>query len=247
MRKGKQSVNEVNGGNMTGTIDALIAATVFFVAGHFALSTNPVRSGLIARLGDGPFMIVYSAITGAAFVWMLYAFGAAPFMPLWEVQPWTHWIPAVGVPISTFLVVCGLTSPNPGLVGGEASYDPDQGPKGIFTVSRHPMLLGFGIWAVAHIPPNGDVASLVFFGGLAILSFVGMRRIDAKRRETLGAAWGPFELSTSLIPFLAAIEGRTQIDWRGIGIQRVAVAAAVTAVLYWAHPFYAGVSPALVP
>ncbi len=232
---------------MTGTIDALIAATVCFVAGHFALSTNPLRSGLIARLGDGPFMIVYSALTGAAFVWMLYAYGAAPYLPLWEPMTWTRWVPTIGVPIAAFLVVCGLSSPNPGLVGGEASYDPDRGPRGIFTVSRHPMLLGFGIWALSHIPPNGDGGSLIFFSGLAILSFVGMRRIDAKRRETLGAAWGPFELATSLVPFLAAFEGRTKIDWRGIGIQRVAAAAAVTAVLYWAHPFYAGVSPLVAP
>ncbi|MFD0978148.1 NnrU family protein [Tropicimonas aquimaris] len=31
---------------------------------------------------------------------------------------------------------------------------------------RHPMLAGFSLWAVAHLLVNGDLASIVLFGGL---------------------------------------------------------------------------------
>jgi len=31
---------------------------------------------------------------------------------------------------------------------------------------RHPMLLGFALWAVAHLMVNGDLASIILFGGL---------------------------------------------------------------------------------
>ena len=39
---------------------------------------------------------------------------------------------------------------------------------------RHPMLTGFFLWAVAHILVNGDVPSLVLFGGLAVWAIVEM-------------------------------------------------------------------------
>ncbi|GAA6182450.1 NnrU family protein [Shimia sp. NS0008-38b] len=36
----------------------------------------------------------------------------------------------------------------------------------LFNNLRHPMLLGFALWAVAHIWVNGDVPSVILFGGL---------------------------------------------------------------------------------
>ena len=39
---------------------------------------------------------------------------------------------------------------------------------GIARRLRHPQLIGFLLWAVAHLLVNGDAASLVLFGGLAI-------------------------------------------------------------------------------
>lgn len=36
------------------------------------------------------------------------------------------------------------------------------------TKIRHPQLAGFSIWAVAHLLANGDLASIVLFGGLLI-------------------------------------------------------------------------------
>ncbi|MEM9431838.1 MAG: NnrU family protein, partial [Pseudomonadota bacterium] len=33
---------------------------------------------------------------------------------------------------------------------------------------RHPMLLGFATWTVAHLIVNGDTASVVMFGGLLL-------------------------------------------------------------------------------
>jgi uncharacterized membrane protein len=36
------------------------------------------------------------------------------------------------------------------------------------TKVRHPQLMGFSIWAVAHLLVNGDVPSFVLFGGLLI-------------------------------------------------------------------------------
>lgn len=45
---------------------------------------------------------------------------------------------------------------------------------GITRRLRHPQLIGFLLWAVAHLLVNGDMPSLVLFGGLALWAVVEM-------------------------------------------------------------------------
>lgn len=53
------------------------------------------------------------------------------------------------------------------------------GTKGtLYTRMRHPMLWGTVIWAVAHLLVNGDVASVVLFGGIGVWALVEMALIN---------------------------------------------------------------------
>ena len=58
------------------------------------------------------------------------------------------------------------------------------GPKGprvwIGTKLRHPQLIGFSLWAVAHLLVNGDVPSIVLFGGLLVWAQVEILLINAQ-------------------------------------------------------------------
>ncbi|MEQ5871184.1 hypothetical protein J4E08_14930 [Sagittula sp. NFXS13] len=69
-----------------------------------------------------------------------------------------------------------------------ALYFFSPGPKkgALFYKMRHPMLIGFLIWALAHLLVNGDVESFVLFGGLGIWAVVEMLLIN--RAEP---AWTP--------------------------------------------------------
>ena len=80
-------------------------------------------------------------------------------------------------------------------------------------------------------------------GGIAILSFGGMIHIDQRREASLGAAWGPMKLTTSLLPFGAILSGRTSFDWRGIGWWRPLLGLAAYAALLHLHQGLIGVSP----
>ncbi|MFC0201874.1 NnrU family protein [Paracoccus rhizosphaerae] len=56
--------------------------------------------------------------------------------------------------------------------------------------TRHPMLWGFSLWAVAHLLVNGDVPSFVLFGGLlawALVEMIAINRSSPWVRPT-----GPF-------------------------------------------------------
>jgi uncharacterized membrane protein len=88
--------------------------------------------------------------------------------------------------------------------------------------------------------PNGDVASLVFFGSLAGLSLGGTLLIDRKKRLALGSHWSRLAEVTSNLPFAALVAGRTRLRWREIGLLRIVAALLLYAVLYLAHPMLTG-------
>ena len=70
-----------------------------------------------------------------------------------------------------------------------------------------------------------------------------MVHIDMRRRASLGSAWGPIALTTSAVPFVAILSGRTKPDWAGIGVWRVAAALALYVALLMLHGPVLGVSP----
>lgn len=50
-------------------------------------------------------------------------------------------------------------------------------------LTRHPQLIGFSLWAVAHLLVNGDLASVVLFGGLLVWALLEMVLINRAEPE----------------------------------------------------------------
>lgn len=95
-------------------------------------------------------------------------------------------------------------------------------PTNLKRVLRHPQLTGFGIWAASHLLSNGDSRSVVLFGGLGLWAVVAIVAINQR-----DGAWekpAPQPMSAELKPVLAAV--------------------VAFALVYLAHPWIAGVSPA---
>lgn len=227
---------------MTGSIGSLLLATTCFAGGHFILSSLRQRQYLTSRLGENGFRAVYSLCALAALVWTIAAYRAAPYEELWAAGMALRHIPVVLMPVACILAVAGLTSRNVTMVGGESLAGDPRPVRGIATVTRHPFLWGVTLWSAGHIMANGDLASLILFGGMALLALGGMAHIDYRRRVTLGSDWGPFAMTTSAIPFLAAIQGRHDIDWQGIGWVRVVTGLVLYVLLIVLHPWVSGVT-----
>jgi uncharacterized membrane protein len=175
-------------------------------------------------------------------IWVIAAYRTAPQIVLWNAGVAGRYVPLVLMPFAAILVVLGLTTRNVTAVGGEHLANAAAQLKGAVTISRHPFLWGAALWALSHLVPNGDLASLLLFGGIAILSLGGMIAIDRKRSHKLGAAWQTIDEQTSAIPFAAALSGRRAVDWSGIGWIRPAAGLALYVVLLFAHPWIIGVS-----
>ena len=229
---------------MTGGLGDLAAATALFVGGHFALSSIPVRRGLIARLGETGFRALYGVVSLAALTWMIVAYGATPDITLYDPPSWGRWAALAIMPVACVLLIASLGGRNITAIGGESKLAEGEtfAPVGIYTVTRHPMLTAFAIWAIAHLLVKGDAATVMLVGGILALSIGGAVHIDHRRAVSMGPAWGPVALNTSALPFLAAIQGRTRVDWSGIGLVPVAGGLALYLVLLVAHPFLSGVA-----
>ncbi len=205
---------------MIGSLAGVVLAAIVFVGGHFLLSSPPVRAPLIGRLGEQGFRGVYSVFALGSIVWLAVAYRAAPFVEVWAEPAGGRWVVTILMLFATILVVLGIATPNPTLAGAErwaAKADPT---RGVFVITRHPMLWGFALFAAAHLFINGEAASIVLFGGLVVLALGGMAHIDARRRATGGEDWARIEARTSALPFAALLAGRTTLsagsllDWR---------------------------------
>ena len=220
-------------------------AVACFVGGHFVLSSVNVRKALAGALGETGFRAAYSLVAMATLVWTVMAYGAAPRVEFWKAGMGLTHVLAVLMPIACVLAVAGMTSRTVTMVGGEGLARDPEPASGIATVTRHPFLWAVTLWAAGHIAANGDAASLVLFGGIGLLALGGMAHIDHRRSLALGAEWGPIAMTTSALPFLAAIQGRGRIDWRGIGWPRFAAGIALAVALPFLHPWISG--KAIVP
>ncbi len=227
---------------MIGSLAGVLAAAAVFVASHILLSSAAMRSMLVGHLGTGGFRILYSLVALAALAWLVAAYASAPYVELWPESRWTRYVPLVVMPFAAVLALCGATTRSPFAVGGEALAEGSDPVPGILKVTRHPFLWGMALWALAHIPPNGDAASLIFFLAFAVLAFAGMYHIDRRRERSLGAAWGPIALTTSVLPFAAIASGRVKLDFAGIGAWRLLAGVAVYLALLVGHVFVIGVS-----
>jgi uncharacterized membrane protein len=225
---------------------SLLAAATFFVLLHLLVSGTRVRDAITGKIGDGPYMGLFSLASVAGLAWLGLAFAGSRNadwnIAYWDITPLT-WKIQVAVQALAFLfVVVGLTTSNPTSVRQERTLDRPDVIKGMLRITRHPFLWGVALWAAGHLLVNGDRASIVLFGGLLVLALFGTASIDAKRKRALGDTWTAFAAQTSNIPFGAILTGRQSLKIGEIGLWRIAVAIVVYGNLALAHPFLFGVS-----
>ena len=231
---------------MTHALLSLIIAGVAFCGSHTLLSSTRLRGSLRDQLGEQGFLLVYSLTALATFAWFVLAYVRAPSVPLWAAPRWIAWVPVLAMPWASLLLVAGYTTRNPTAIGMERSARADDPAPGILRVTRHPVMWAVGLWALSHLVVNSDLASVWFFGLIAALALGGTVLIDRKKRLALGSHWQRLANVSSNLPFAALATGRTRLRWRDIGVLRPIAALLLYAVLYLAHPIFAGV-PVVAP
>jgi len=102
---------------MEGSISAVVAASVAFVASHFILS-HPLRKPLVGAIGERAFQGLYALVSFATLGWMIVAYRRAPLTePLWAVGNGLWALVTVVMLIASILLMGSLIR-NPALPTG---------------------------------------------------------------------------------------------------------------------------------
>lgn len=117
-----------------------------------------------AQLGDKGRGMVTAALA-VSIVLMVLGFRGSAEVFIWAPPTW-----AVHVNNLLILIALYMMSPAP--------------KKGLLLNGmRHPMLTGFSLWAAAHLLVNGDLASVLLFGGLLAWALIEMQVINRAQPE----------------------------------------------------------------
>lgn len=158
-------------------MNLLILGLVLFLGVHAVrIFAAPWRERVRARMGEGAWKGVYSLISLAGFVAIVWGYGLARQAPV------VLWTPPMGMrhAASLFTLISFVLL--------AAAYV----PRNVFKARwGHPMLLATKLWALAHLLANGSLADVLLFGGFlawAVALYVVSRRADRLQNTTYPAA-----------------------------------------------------------
>lgn len=188
---------------MTGELILLLLANAAFVGSHFAMS-HPLRGPMVRVLGPGGFLGAYSLVSFALIAWVALAFKAAPPADLGGSGD-AGWILATALTLPAMVLLAGSFAGNPALPDPTGKTTIPKEPKGMFRVTRHPMMWGIGLWAIAHVVLWWSTRTLITAGSMGVLALLGAHLQDRKKRALLGEAWADWEARTSYWPQVGAL------------------------------------------
>jgi len=155
----------------------LILGLVIFLGVHCVSIVAPGwRDASAVRLGEKPWKGLYSLVSIAGFVLLIYGYGLARQQPVVLYTPPTamrHIALLLMLPVFPLLL---------------AAYLPGR----IKAKLKHPMLAAIKLWALAHLLANGTAHDVLLFG--AFLAWAVADRISMKhrlQRPLPGAPPGP--------------------------------------------------------
>lgn len=147
----------------------LIAGLCVFMGTHVFSATRSRGEGdLRERIGYGPYMGLFSVVALIGLALIIYGFG--------EARPATilYSPPAAMKHVNLLLMAIAM-------VLLAAAYVPTGYIK---KAVKHPMTLALKVWAVGHLLANGELNSVILFGGF--LAYGVISRVSAKRRGDVG-------------------------------------------------------------
>ncbi len=174
-------------------------------------------------------MLVYSFVSLATFVWMIFEFGRAPkadnFWPVGDVV----WIIASVITLVSAVLFSGSFIRNPSLPGVPDALAA-QTPSGVFKATRHPMMWGFALWGIGHILVAPRIDNFIFAGSLIFLALVGSKAQEIKKRRLMGGQWESWLRRTHFTLRPAALFK--------VGIGPWIAGALIWTIATWSHPYW---------
>lgn len=168
----------------------LIAGLIVMLGAHIFVTLRKARAGAIETLGLSGYRAAFSLVSLAGLaliVWGYVLYRAGGMIPVWSPPAFMRHVTVGLMLIAVVLVVAAFL------------------PSHIKTWTKHPMLAGIKTWAFAHLLVNGDLGSILLFGGF--LAWAVYARIAAKRRGDLGPRTAPAGWTNDIIVLVVGVVG----------------------------------------
>ena len=149
----------------------LILGIVVFLGIHLLPTFPEVRTRFKKKLGENGYKVVFALIALAGLILIIDGMGNRDILQVWEPPVYlSHLALVLMLPVFTLVA---------------AAYIPCNMKR--FT--RHPMLWGVTLWAVAHLLANGDAGSILLFGGFLVYSLYDMWSANKRGAEKSTKTW----------------------------------------------------------
>ncbi len=113
---------------------------------------------------------------------------------------------------------------------------------GIIRISRHPQMVGQVIWCFAHTLWIGTSFTVVTSLGLIAHHLFAVWHGDRRLQQKYGAAFTKVKQRTSVIPFVAIIDGRQTLKLREFLRPAYGGVLGFVFLLWWGHPWLMSVT-----
>ncbi|MGC9370469.1 MAG: NnrU family protein [Paracoccaceae bacterium] len=167
----------------------LVLGVALWSAAHLFKRLAPGARASMGEAGKG----VVAVLVVAGVVMMVLGYRGAEFRNLYFPPAWT-----VHLNNTLMLIAVGL-------------FGVAHSKSRLRARMRHPMLMGMLTWAVAHLLVNGDLASLILFGGLGLWAVAEMLIINARDKAYTpwqgGSMAGDIRLAVITLVVFGAIAG----------------------------------------
>ena len=109
---------------------------------------------------------------------------------------------------------------------------------GIIRITRHPQMVGQVIWCIAHTLWLGTSFTLVTSVGLVVHHLFGVWHGDRRLQNRYGEAFESVKSRTSIIPFLAILQGHQTLKLQEFFRPAYLGVAIFIVLLWWSHPLF---------
>ena len=196
-----------------------------------------LRAWGVERIGERAWRLLFAAVSIPSAVIVIGYFLAHRYdgLRLWNLQDQAWIVPLVW--IGTAISFLFLYPATYNLLEIPAVLKPQVRlyATGIIRISRHPQAVGQILWCCTHLLWIGSSFMVVTCLGLIGHHLFAVWNGDRRLQNRFGQAFEELRANTSVIPFVAVLDGRQQLQWQEfLRPAQLGIAIAV-AVFWWAH------------
>jgi uncharacterized membrane protein len=214
----------------------ILALLLGFALAHSGLAA--LRSWGESKIGARLYRVVFALVSLPLAVILIIYFINHRYdgLILWQVQQFSFVQPAVWILSAISFIFLYPATFNLLEIAAIQKPQVHLYETGIIRISRHPQMVGQVLWCLAHTLWIGTSFTLLTSLGLIAHHLFGVWHGDRRLEKRYGEAFLAVKARTSVIPFVAVLDGRQSLKWQEFVRPAYLGILLFVSLLWWFHP-----------